>query len=109
MTTDPTDRRLLLAVGSGDRDALGALFDRYAGSMLAAALRRCPLLPAAEEVVQEAFVDAWRRAPRYRPDVDEPWSWLLGFVLGAAERRLAAEEAPGESGALNERGRSAVA
>src|SRR5918911_981329 len=42
----------------------------------------------AEEVVQDAFLNAWRRAPSYRADRGEPRTWLLSIVHHRAIDRL---------------------
>jgi len=44
----------------------------------------------AEEVVQDAFVAAWRRAATYQPERGEPRSWLLSIVHHRAIDRLRA-------------------
>ena len=42
----------------------------------------------AEEVVQDAFVAAWRRAGTYHPDRGEPRAWLLSIVHHRAIDRV---------------------
>ena len=87
VAADPTDRALLAAMAAGDRDALGAFYDRHAA--LALGLARAVLRDraAAEDAVAAAFVAAWRRAPAHAPAVGEPRLWLLGLVLRAARAR----------------------
>jgi RNA polymerase sigma-70 factor (ECF subfamily) len=63
---------------AGDRDAFGRLVARHG----AAATRAAAWLgagPDTDDVVQEAFVKAWRAIGRFRPD--EPFRpWLLRIV-----------------------------
>jgi RNA polymerase sigma-70 factor, ECF subfamily len=44
----------------------------------------------AEEVLQEAFLLAWRQAGRYRPDLATPRGWLLMLARSRALDRLRA-------------------
>ena len=53
---------LLGQVATGDRAALGTLFGREGGRLVAIALRIVRRQDLAEEVVQDAFVAAWQRA-----------------------------------------------
>jgi RNA polymerase sigma-70 factor (ECF subfamily) len=51
----------MAAVAAGDRDALGRLYDRYAGVVMAVALRIVGNMPDAEQVVLTVFTEAWAR------------------------------------------------
>ncbi len=66
-TDDDDCDRLLQKVGGGDREALGALFQREAGRLIAVARRIVRRREIAEEVVQESFVAAWRHGARGGP------------------------------------------
>jgi len=57
--------RLLARAGNGDRDAFGQLFTIEAGRLIAVARRIVRRQELAEEIVQEAFVTAWRTAPAF--------------------------------------------
>jgi RNA polymerase sigma-70 factor (ECF subfamily) len=85
---EPTDRELLAAVARGDRAAFGALYDRYAPFALGLATRVVGDRGTAEEVVQDAFISAWRRAATYQPARGEPRAWLLSIVHHRAIDRL---------------------
>src|SRR5919202_5080082 len=100
----PSDLELLAAVARGEQAALGSLFDRYAPLALGLAMRVVGECGTAEQVVQDAFVSAWRWAGSYQPARAEPSNWLLAItrqhalerVRGAAGRTrgLAAVAAP---------------
>ena len=54
--------------------------------------------PAAEEVVQEAYLDAWRSSSRYEPSRGSALGWLLTIVHRKAVDRVRSAEEPGEDG-----------
>src|SRR5207248_7979201 len=85
---EPSDRELVARIARGDEAALGWLYDRYGGLALGLARRIVQDPGVAEEVVQDAFVAAWRRASTYHPDRGEPRSWLLTIVHHRAIDRL---------------------
>jgi len=82
------DGALMARVASGDVAALGVLYDLYAGQALGLARRILGDPGRAEEVVQDAFVAAWRRAASYNADRGAARAWLLGIVHHRAIDRL---------------------
>ena len=64
--TVPSRRRACRARrGAGDERAIGQLYDRYGAVLYAVAYRIVGQRADAEEVVLEAFAQAWREAPRF--------------------------------------------
>lgn len=60
-TARPADDAALIArVRSGDPEAMTALYDRYSGLVYAVALRVLGETGAAEDVLQEVFLQLWR-------------------------------------------------
>lgn len=76
-TPDPD---LVAAIGDGDAEALARLYDRFSGMLLGLAHRILGDASDAEEVLQEAFLQAWGSAGRYDPAAATPRGWL--FLLG---------------------------
>jgi RNA polymerase sigma-70 factor (ECF subfamily) len=74
-------------VRAGDGRAVAALYDRYNGLVFALGLRMLSDREAAEELVQEVFLRAWRQAATYRPSLGRLSTWLLGIA-----RNLAVDE-----------------
>lgn len=78
------DEDLLRAMSDGDEHALAALYARYGGLAYTLALRIVGDGGAAEEIVQEAFLGAWRGAATYRPERGSIKAWLLGIARNRA-------------------------
>ena len=79
---------LLQAVAKGDREALRAVFDREAATLLGVAQRLVNDRTAAEDVLQDAFVAVWRHARQFDPARGSGRVWLLTIVRNTALRRL---------------------
>lgn len=84
------DLATILAVASGDRSAFGALYDRYAGTVLALCLRVLGDRAEAEEVVGDVFWQVWREADRFDPSRGNVIAWLTTLArTRAIDRRRA--------------------
>jgi RNA polymerase sigma-70 factor, ECF subfamily len=101
MPPQPSDGELLAAISRGDQDALGQLYDRHAAVALGVAFRIVKDRGAAEEVVQDAFVAAWRRATSYDPARAEARTWLLSIVQHRAIDRTRGLAAAGRRAELD--------
>lgn len=64
----------------GDEDAFAALVRHHQDRAYRIALRLTGRPPDAEDVVQEAFLHAWRGLPRFRQDA-EFGTWLTRIVI----------------------------
>jgi RNA polymerase sigma-70 factor (ECF subfamily) len=78
------DRALSDLLARGDRQALGLLYERYAGLVFGVALRVLKDRADAEELVQETFLEAWRRATQYEPARATPAGWLITIARSRA-------------------------
>src|SRR6187551_3830552 len=98
---DDADRAVLVRVAAGDLDALEELYDRYRTMAYSIALRITSDATLAEDVVQDAFLGAWRNAARYELGRGSVRTWLLSIVhhraIDAVRRRRPTSELP-ESG-----------
>ena len=74
---------LLRAIRAGDEQALGALYDRHAGWLLARLQRRCAAPDLVDLALQDTFLTVWRRAAAYRGEGE-----VTAFLWGIAIRRL---------------------
>jgi len=84
-------------VGKRDPDAFEVFYDRHAGVAYSLAYRIVGSRPAAEEVVQEAFLSIWRSGARFDPAKGSVRAWTLGIVRNRgidALRRDSSSKAP---------------
>ncbi|WP_228373568.1 sigma-70 family RNA polymerase sigma factor [Demequina soli] len=88
---DPLGSALVRA-GRGDQAAFEEVYDALAGTVHGLALRivRDPQL--AEDVAQEALVEAWRLAARFRPDRGSARAWVLTIAHRRAVDRVRSEQ-----------------
>ena len=91
--SDARDRDLLARLRGGDEDAFRGLFDRYAPTAKALALRVVRQAHLAEEIVQEAFMAVWKNPDGYDGDRGSVRSWLMGTVHNRAVDLVRREEA----------------
>ena len=70
------DHELIARAAGGDERAIASLYDRYGGVLYAVAYRVTGQRADAEEVVIEAFAQAWREAPRFEPSRGSVGAWL---------------------------------
>jgi len=97
-STDDADRDVLARVSNGELDALQELYDRYRTMAYSIALRITADASLAEDVVQDAFLGAWRNAARYVEGRGSVKTWLLSIVhhraVDAVRRRRPTTELP---------------
>lgn len=72
--------RALLACARGERDGLRALYDAEAPRMLGVAMRMLRRQALAEEAVQDAFVQIWRRADSFDPARGGARTWIYAVL-----------------------------
>jgi len=75
--TDDDDVALVTAMAGGDRDALAALYDRYASYLLALAMRVLKHRGEAEDLLHDVFLEVWRSARDYDPRRGRVRTWLV--------------------------------
>src|SRR5215203_3511255 len=89
-------------VSRADASAFEVLYERHAGAAFSLAYRMVGARNAAEDVVQEAFLNLWRSGARYERARGSVRTWVLGIVHHRAidalrrsfvhERRRASDE-----------------
>jgi RNA polymerase sigma factor (sigma-70 family) len=82
------DDALARRIRSGNREALGELYDRYASVALATALRVVADRDMAEDLVHDAFVAVWQKIGRFDPARGSLRAWLLTIVRNRAIDRV---------------------
>jgi RNA polymerase sigma factor (sigma-70 family) len=83
-----TDAVLLAEASEGDLGAMRELYDRHAPWLTARLMRRCNDPEVVADVVQDAFVAAWKGAGHWRADGEvAAWLWGIGFRLMVSRLR----------------------
>jgi RNA polymerase sigma factor (sigma-70 family) len=102
-SAQPIDDQLLAErLRSGDREALGVLYDRYASVAMAVAVRVVSDREVAEDLVHDAYVAVWQKIDRFDPSRGSLRSWLLTIVRNRAIDRLRGARPSVEVGAADE-------
>ena len=86
--TELADSELFARVAAGDTEAFATFYDRHSGLLFAVALKVLGDGHDAEDVLQEAAVLLWERAPQYDPQLGNPVSWAVTLTRNKAIDRL---------------------
>ncbi len=70
----------IAACARGDRSALKLLYDAEAAKMLGVSLRILKRRALAEEAVQDAFMQVWRKADTFNPALGNGRTWLYAIL-----------------------------
>lgn len=82
------DLAIVRRMVAGEPEALAELYDRFAPLVLAVARRILGAAGDAEEVLQEAFLQAWNQAERYDAGRSSVSTWLVLIARTRALDRL---------------------
>ncbi|HET7265095.1 MAG TPA: sigma-70 family RNA polymerase sigma factor [bacterium] len=87
---DGGDDQLMAQLAAGRQDALGPLYRRYAPRLYSLAAQSLDRT-SAEEIVQEVFLQVWRKAATYRPERGTFKAWVFQIahhrILNELRRR----------------------
>lgn len=83
-------REVFRRIAAGDQAALKTLYEWIAGRAMAVALRLLRDRSEAEDVVQDAFIEVWRRASQYEATRGGADAFVLTIVRSRAIDRLRA-------------------
>jgi RNA polymerase sigma-70 factor, ECF subfamily len=83
-----SDGDLLRAIARGDDGALGAVYDRYRLILFGLVLRILHDRQEAEDVLQEVFLQVWRRASDFDEARGRAFTWLVTIARSRALDRL---------------------
>jgi len=84
------DARLLAMVAEGDQGGFAALYRRRGGLIYSLLIRMLVSEMEAQEVMQDAFVQIWRRAHQFDSERSSPIAWMIMIARGLAMDRLRA-------------------
>jgi RNA polymerase sigma-70 factor, ECF subfamily len=83
-----SDVELLHAVARGDEGALARLYDQYRVILFGLLLRILGSREEAEDVLQDVFIQVWRRAKDFDHKRGKPFTWLVTLTRSRAIDRL---------------------
>jgi len=87
-TEQASDTQLVQQMSQGDQAAISILYDRYSGLMMGVALRFLTERSAAEDLVHDVFLEAWKNADRFEAGRGSVKTWLLVRLRSRALDRL---------------------
>jgi RNA polymerase sigma-70 factor (ECF subfamily) len=99
------DVELLKAIAARDEAALAQLYDRYRVILFGLLMRILNNREEAEDVLQETFLQVWRRAGDFDESRGRPFTWLVTLARSRGIdrlRTLAARERVAVAGARDE-------
>ncbi|MEO6784895.1 MAG: sigma-70 family RNA polymerase sigma factor [Chthoniobacteraceae bacterium] len=79
---------LLRQIGQGDRKSFEALYDRFSGVLFSTAYRVLNNREAAEDVLQDVFIQIWEKAALYDPARGKPMTWAITLTRNKSIDRL---------------------
>ena len=101
----------MVRIAEEDADAFAAFYDRHAPNVLGYLTRLLRSRTEAEDVLQAAFLQVWRKAPSFDPSRGAPRAWLYLIARSRAfdalrrQRATASIDRAPEPGAEVELGR----
>src|SRR5580704_7809867 len=78
------DSALVVAIRTGDQSAMGSLYDRYSPVVYAVALRVLGDTGAAEDVLQDVFMQLWRNPGAFDSSRGSLGAWLAVITRNRA-------------------------
>lgn len=87
------DPKLLARVVKGDQQAFSQLYDRSSTLLYSLALRILGQREEAAELLQEVYLEVWRKVARYDVGRGTPVAWLITLTRSRAIDRLRARNA----------------
>jgi len=88
MNSPANPDNLLSAIAAGDTVAVAELYDRHGATLYALLVRILGDRSDAQEVLQESFVQAWRRAADFDATRGSEIAWLVSIARNRAIDRL---------------------
>lgn len=86
-------RAIVARIASGDQSALAAFYEATSAQAFGLALRIVSNRAAAEDVLEEVYVQVWRQAERYSPERGSPVAWLMMITRTRALDHVRARKA----------------
>lgn len=81
---------MLERMAGGETAALTELWEAWSRPLFAVAVRALGNTEDAEEVLQDALVRFWKKAPKYNPEQSQPFTWAVMILRGLIHDKLRA-------------------
>jgi len=78
------EQELVLSLKAKDQQSFSYLYDNYAGALYSIVLQVVPDKDLASDVLQEAFVNIWRKIESYDPTRGRLFTWMLNVTRNLA-------------------------
>jgi RNA polymerase sigma-70 factor (ECF subfamily) len=97
--TPHEERDLMQRLATGDEAAVRTVYERFARPVYTLGLRMLGSTQSAEDLTQDVFLAAWRKASRYDPSRGRLSTWLMTIAHNTAVDRIRRDAArPQRSG-----------
>jgi RNA polymerase sigma factor (sigma-70 family) len=83
-TNTYTEHQLVSLLKSRDDKAFGYLYDNYSGSLYTIISQIVTDLELANDVLQEVFINIWRKIESYDPGKGRLFTWMLNIARNAS-------------------------
>jgi RNA polymerase sigma-70 factor (ECF subfamily) len=91
-TAEDRDGTLASRIEEGDEQALEQVYEEYSAPVFAFLVSRMRQREAAEDVLQQVFVEVWQKAGNFDPDRGRLGSWIMSIAssrsIDALRRRV---------------------
>jgi RNA polymerase sigma factor (sigma-70 family) len=84
LTGTYSEQELILALKAKDDRAFSYLYDNYSGSLYSIILQIVKIPEAASDVLQDVFVNIWRKMETYDPTKGRLFTWMLNISRNAS-------------------------
>ena len=88
---------LLARVGKGDAEAFAKCYEQSSSVLFTLALRILNNRDEASELLQDVYIEAWRKAGSFDPKRGSPMAWLITLTRSRAIDRLRASASRGRN------------
>jgi RNA polymerase sigma-70 factor (ECF subfamily) len=82
------DGAVLQRIATGEDTALAELYDRYAQVLYTLGMRILRSVQESEDIVQEVFIQVWKKADSYDSQKGTVYTWLVTMMRNRAIDRL---------------------
>ncbi len=79
-----TEQELIIALKARDDQAFSYLYDHYSGSLYSIILQIVKTPETASDVLQEVFINIWRKMDSYDPLKGRLFTWMLNICRNAS-------------------------